>query len=173
MKRTPLLWLFVLLFNGLACGQSPATNPLPKLLVYGVDKLSDCNEEIAAVQQGLADLQYPGNWTIGVVCNQSAWNTLIALARVRTQTGFTNLQKRTTVINAHKFRESRARFRHTLAHELGHVTCQCESEDKAEEVAMRLERALYARKTAPPQTPATPAERADALAAGTPTSGKH
>ncbi len=142
MRFIALLVLLLLLFT-MASAQSGASAG-PKLMVYGVDKLADCAAEYQAVQQELATLAYPSNWTVGVVCNQNAWNSLIAFARVHTQTGFTNLQKHTTAVNARKFRDSRVRFRHTLAHELGHVTCQCDSEERAEELANRLERAASA-----------------------------
>ncbi len=157
MRTFPLLFLLLLLFTR-ASAQVPA-KPLPKLLVYGVDKLADCTEEYQAVQQELATLRYPPNWTIGVVCNQSAWDSLIDIAHVHTQTGFTNLYKHTTVINARKFRESRLRFRHTLAHELGHITCQCDSEERAEELAARLERsgAVNANAARQPDTGTTTA----------------
>ncbi len=119
-----------------------------RILVYGVDSVAKCAGPIKALQDELQTLRYPDGWTIGIVCNPLAWDMLLRIADPPpTRTAFSNFIKHSTVLNAAIFRESRFSYRHTLAHELAHVTCQCADERKAEQLARKLQR------TPPPLQP--------------------
>jgi|SRR4051812_19534239 hypothetical protein len=117
----------------------PATTAVaigPRILIYGVDKVSECSDQSSALQTELATLSYPNDWRILVACSPVAWQNLLRAADVHgTHSAFTNLRKRTTVINADIFRRFSSQYRRTLAHELGHILCNCSSEAKAEDFA--------------------------------------
>lgn len=139
----PLLRLFALLLlcAAAAFAADAAAYSGPRILVYGVNDLAKCSGPIKALQAELQSMSYPDGWTIGLVCNPIAWERLLRIADPPpTHTAFTNFIKHSTVINAAIFHEPRSSYRHTLAHELAHVTCQCADEHKADQLARQLER---------------------------------
>jgi hypothetical protein len=130
-----LWWLAPLLVLASAHGQKSHG---VRLMIYGADSVSQCAAPVKALQTELQTLPYPDGWTIGVVCNAVAWEEIVRIANPpQTSTAFSNLIRRSTVLNAAIFREPRSKYRHTLAHELGHANCNCKDEDKAEEFALR------------------------------------
>ncbi len=132
-----LWWLAPLLLLASAQAQTPRG---VRVLVYGARKIGDCAAPIRALQAELPTLPFPDGWTIGVVCNAVAWDQILHIADPPpTDTAFSNLIKRSTVVNAAIFRQSRAQYHHTLAHELGHAECNCASEWKAERFALQQE----------------------------------
>ncbi len=153
--RTLLRTLACLLLCTAAVFAADAPAPAGvRILVYGVDDLAKCAEPIKALQAELQTLHYPDGWTIGIVCNPLAWESLLRIANPPpTRTAFSNFIRRSTVVNAAIFREQHSFYRHTLAHELAHVICLCGDEYKAEQMARKLERTP--RAAPPTQTAAT------------------
>jgi hypothetical protein len=83
---------------------------------------------------------YPNDWRIVVACSDGDWLYLQRKAdAMQTDHAFTNLQGKITVIRGEVFLNP-PQFRPAkliLLHELGHITCQCENEDKAEDWARK------------------------------------
>jgi hypothetical protein len=83
---------------------------------------------------------YPKDWTIVVACSDADWEFLQRKADAfETDHAFTNFQGKITVIrgevflNPPQFRPARL----ILLHELGHIVCHCDSEDRAEDWARK------------------------------------
>jgi hypothetical protein len=83
---------------------------------------------------------YPADWTIVVTCSDGDWIYLQRKAdAMSTDRAFTNLERKITVIrgevfsNPPLFRPARL----ILLHELGHITCHCADENKAEDWAWK------------------------------------
>lgn len=132
----------LLLCSAVALGADLAGASHVRILVYGVDDIAKCAGPIKALQAELQRMPYPDGWTIGIVCNPVAWESLLRIADPPpTRTAFTNFIKHTTVINAAIFHDMRSSYRHTLAHELAHIDCQCADERKVEHMARKLEQA--------------------------------
>lgn len=100
-----------------------------------------CPVQTAAVQT-IRSLPspYPEDWTIVVTCSDGDWEFLQRKAdALQTDRAFTNLKAKITVVrgemflNPFPFRPPRL----ILLHELGHITCQCANEEKAEEWARK------------------------------------
>jgi hypothetical protein len=141
LKRLLRSLALLLLCSAAAFGADLAAPSHVRILVYGVDDVAKCAGPVKALQAELQTLPYPEGWTIGIVCNPLAWESLLRIADPPpTRTAFTNFIKHSTVINAAIFHEVRSSYRHTLAHELAHVTCQCADERKVDQMARKLER---------------------------------
>ena len=82
-------------------------------------------------------MPYPANWSFLLVCTDTEWERLLRMADIRgTDTAFTVLPKRTTVLRAAIFiRTLEHGYKNTLLHELGHIQCNCMSEDRANKYA--------------------------------------
>jgi hypothetical protein len=98
-----------------------------------------CLKAMQTLQSELKTIVFPDEWTIGVTCNSMTWEA----ARHRagsppTRTAFTGLKPRLTVINAAVFQELEPVYRRTLAHELGHIRCNCASEGRAEDEGQEM-----------------------------------
>jgi hypothetical protein len=83
---------------------------------------------------------YPKDWSIVVACSDSDWKYLQRKGDAfDTNHAFTNLKGKMTVVrgdvllNPPMGRPAKL----ILLHELGHITCQCGDEDKAEGFAQR------------------------------------
>lgn len=136
-----LLVPLLLLCSAAALAVDPSVPSRVRILVYGVEEVAKCAEPLKALQTELQTMPYPEGWTIGLVCNPLAWDSLLRIASAPpTSTAFTNFIRHSTVINAAVFHEARSSYRHTLAHELAHVTCHCADERQAERLARKLER---------------------------------
>ncbi len=132
-----LWWLAPLLL--LASAHAQTTHGV-RVLVYGARKIADCAAPLKALDAELPTLPFPDDWTIGIVCSAVAWEQIVHIADPPpTDTAFSNLVKRSTVVNADIFRRPRSEYHHTLAHELGHAQCRCADEWKAERFALRQE----------------------------------
>ena len=91
--------------------------------------------ELATFKRG-----YPADWSLVIVCNDVAWKALLQVADQRsTQTAFTILEKKHTIIRGDIFNLRRSDYRHTLAHELGHILGACDSEQVANALAREIE----------------------------------
>ena len=78
-------------------------------------------------------MPYPTDWSFLLVCTDAEWDTILRRADIRgTDTAFTILPKRTTVLRAKMFIQPLEHgYKNTLWHELGHIQCNCMSEDLA------------------------------------------
>ena len=78
-------------------------------------------------------MPYPADWSFLLACTDAEWDAILRRADIRgTDTAFTILPKRTTVLRAKMFIQPLERgYKNTLWHELGHIQCNCMSEDKA------------------------------------------
>lgn len=130
----------LLLCSAAALGADLSTPSHVRILVYGVDDVARCAEPIKALQTELQTMRYPDGWTIGIICNPIAWQSLLRIADPPpTSTAFTNFIRHSTIINAAIFHQVRSSYRHTLLHELAHVTCHCADERVVEQLARELE----------------------------------
>jgi hypothetical protein len=115
----------------------------PKFSLFGVKTLSECAPILAAARSTLASLRssYPADWTIDIACTDMEWQRIQQMAdQHKTNTAFSILEKRHTIINGAIFRGWRSSYRRTLSHELGHILCNCASERVAEQLATKMER---------------------------------
>jgi hypothetical protein len=98
-----------------------------------------CRPQTAAVETVRAlPAEYPKNWTLVIACSENDWQSLRRKAdAMQTNNAFTNLEHRITIIHGQIFLDP-PQFRPAqliLLHELGHISCQCDNEDKAEDWA--------------------------------------
>jgi hypothetical protein len=115
---------------------------LPKFSLYGAKTLAQCAPILEATRSTLASLRssYPADWTIDIACTDMEWQRILQMAdQHKTNTAFSRLEKRHTIINGAIFRKFRSSYRRTLSHELGHILCNCASERVAEELAAKME----------------------------------
>jgi hypothetical protein len=114
----------------------------PKFSLYGVKTLAECAPILESTRAALASLQssYPADWTIDIACTDVEWQRILMMAdQHKTNTAFTMLEKKHTIINGAIFRGWRSTYRRTLSHELGHILCNCASESVAEKLAAKME----------------------------------
>lgn len=119
----------------------PGAAPAQRILVAGVKQVSSCEGPVRLLQADLRAIHFPKDWTFVVACNPIMWETLQRAGNAfETHTGFTNLNGRTTVLNARIYAEMpplsgsrHATTRLVLQHELGHVLCGCGDEWRADE----------------------------------------
>jgi hypothetical protein len=120
-----------------------AAKPQPiKIVLDGARKSGDCMVEGRAVQQAVQTLRFPAGWTIAIMCTPVRWEQLIQQVNPpRTHAGFTRISERITVLNGAIFHEFPPKYRHILAHELGHIQCGgCNDEGYVEKLAFQLEK---------------------------------
>ncbi len=98
--------------------------------------------EGTAAQKQIVSLGYPAGWTVAIMCTETRWTALLASIDERRPRlrAFTRLKERITVIDGAIFRESPPNYRHIMAHELGHIRCECADENRVEHLAFELER---------------------------------
>lgn len=133
------------------------------IVLDGAHKPADCAVERDLVQKELQTLQFPPGWTLVIACTQLRWDALFhQLHPPYTRFAFTGLADRVTVLNGAMFHEFPPNYRHVIAHELAHVKCNCSDEQKAEELAFRLEKNGTAETHVSAKPVAAPAIVADA-----------
>lgn len=107
-----------------------------KIFVAGVGRAADCEFATQPLIRDLRVVHYPPSWTIVVACNRVVWDKLQRRAEAQgTDTGFTNIQHRITVLNGFIYLETLP-LRGTahdsplrvLKHEYGHILCGCDDE---------------------------------------------
>lgn len=121
----------------------PVAAPAQKILVAGVKQVASCEFAVRALQADLRTMDFPKDWTFVIACTQIAWEKLQRKAdTLQTNTGFTNVQGRITVINARIYFEMPPLSGTThptpqlvLQHERGHIVCGCNDEWKADRAA--------------------------------------
>jgi hypothetical protein len=115
----------------------------PHIVSLGSNADGACLQALRTLDRELKIIQFPNDWTVGVTCNSVTWEA----ARHRagdppTQTAFTGLKPKLTVINAAVFQQLESVYRRTLAHERGHILCNCASEGRAEDEGQKVLKAL-------------------------------
>jgi hypothetical protein len=83
----------------------------------------------------------PSNWTI-TVPSQADWDKQVKTLNLQTATAFTfmNETNNATFLNPdYVFNSKELQLLHTLAHEAGHMICQCTDEHFANDIAEVLE----------------------------------
>jgi hypothetical protein len=133
--RNPIRLLIILLFS-----MSPVSAPAQRILVAGVKQVSACEYAIRPLESDLRTIDFPRDWTIVIACNTITWDNLRRKAdALQTNTAFTNLQGRITVINAEIYREMpplsgtmHRTSKLVLQHEYGHIVCRCSDERRAD-----------------------------------------
>jgi hypothetical protein len=119
------------------------------IVLDGARKPGDCLLEGEAVRKEVQTLPFPPGWKIAIMCTPVRWATLIEQVNPpRTHTAFTSLNQRITVLNGAIFHDFPLRYRHTMAHELAHIQCECTDEGYAEKLADELEKEQGSRNDA-------------------------
>lgn len=114
--------------------------PHPRIVLDGIQNMPLCGLHRAALEEELKTLAYPADWTIRVTCGVSYWDTARRTANYpRTSTAFSMLHARVTVLNGEIFKQSEPFYRGIIAHELGHIQCDCADEAVADKIALNLE----------------------------------
>jgi hypothetical protein len=121
-----------------------------RVYVIGVKRVADCEFATRPLIADLRELRYPKDWNIWLACSSLVWERLQRNGDAfETNTAFTNLQGHITVLNGEIYREmmplrgtSHRTPRLVLKHELGHIICGCDDEERADRVSEYPERRL-------------------------------
>ena len=103
----------------------------------------NCAPGLTGAAKTIADVQFPENWRVVLVCDQPTWDYLRRKAdALATQSAFTNLKGRITIVNWEVFaRPKLARPpKRVLLHELAHIICKCGDDRWAEKYAISREK---------------------------------
>jgi len=113
-----------------------------RIVLDGERRPGECVPEGKRLQAELETLHYPAGWTLAIMCTAVRWDSILREADVRnTHVAFTRISERITVFNSNIFHDFPQNYRHIVAHELGHINCNCADEGKAEELAHEMEKA--------------------------------
>jgi hypothetical protein len=111
----------------------------PHYVLLGVRQIAECGPQLQRLQAESPELGFRSDWTVVIACTSLAWEGARTKAgRPPTKTAFTSLQAKITVLNGAIFYDLRGEYRHTLAHELGHIECNCSDEGRAEQAGLTL-----------------------------------
>lgn len=111
------------------------------VIAAGTKTVEACAFAVNPAAEIVSQLPYPDEWKVVVVCNEIVWDMLMKQKNVEylTDYAFTFQPNRVTFIRARVFVE---RMRYTpeqvLRHELGHIMCKCDDEDRAWNWAVKL-----------------------------------
>jgi hypothetical protein len=104
------------------------------VIAAGAKTVDACSFAVKPTAEIVSHLPYPADWKVVVVCNENVWDTLMRQSKVEfiSDYAFTLQANHVTFIRGRVFIE-RMRYtpEQTLKHELGHIMCKCDSEDKA------------------------------------------
>jgi hypothetical protein len=139
--RSPslLFIFFIVLVASIANSSHAQDHSHAKIVFFGKQPPSStCLHKLQTLQRELRHFPFPNYWTLGVACDLITWETALRRAEFPpTDTAFTGIKPRLTVLNGEIFNQQPNYYEHTLAHELGHVRCYCVEESRAEEIGMR------------------------------------
>jgi hypothetical protein len=132
MRTLIRVWMIATLFVASAAAQ--------KVFVAGTKTVAECEYAVHPLVADLNAIGFPSNWMVVVACTPAIWDYLRAKADARgTQTAFTNLAGRVTVVNAAIYLQplplrgtAHRTPRGVLQHERGHILCGCGDEWKAD-----------------------------------------
>jgi hypothetical protein len=127
MKHLRLLCILSVMFCGIANAATIHATGVP---------VSACAPALAIINK----LDYPGDWKVMVV-GEKLWKD----GHFASELAVTDRAKHVTLIRAQAFTDLHftGRYitpRHVLAHELGHIVCDCNDEWKAEQYAATYDR---------------------------------
>jgi hypothetical protein len=137
----------------------PAAVLAPHIILLGVKEVRACAVPLERLKAELEMLTFPSDWVVMIACTPIAWdNAWRRAGQPNTKSAFTSFQARVTVLNGAMFRELRAEYRQSIAHELAHIRCKCADEGRVEQVAAWLlrppkRRATNAAVLLPPPAP--------------------
>jgi hypothetical protein len=126
LKAVLIIFLLAALFIGSACAAT--------VFAAGSKTVKACNFAVTPTAEIVGGLPYPDNWRVVVVCNENVWDTLMRQSNVQfiSDYAFTFQANHVTFIRARVFREQMHYTpEQVLRHELGHIICSCDDEDKA------------------------------------------
>lgn len=112
------------------------TVPLRAATVFaaGTKTVAACAFAVDPAAQIISDLPFPADWKVVVVCNENMWDTLMRQKAVNfvSDYAFTFRPNRVTFVRAKVFVEHMNYSpQQVLKHELGHIVCNCNSEEVA------------------------------------------
>jgi hypothetical protein len=130
----------------LACS-AKSEDPNYKPLLWSVTSIdsepADCTAQVKAVEAALAEFEVPAsrpfNVTVSrqfswvVICNERAWFGLkqsARYARVNTNSAMTDFPNHVVFLDG--FGQSAGALRESVAHEMGHMLCECADEGAAD-----------------------------------------
>ena len=128
---------------------TPATGQ--KVFVAGTKTVAECDYAVRPLVSDVIAVGFPRDWSLVVACTPAMWEHLRARADARaTQTAFTNLAGRITVVNGAIYLEPlplRGTVHRTprivLQHERGHIFCNCGEEWKADRFVINEAARVY------------------------------
>ena len=111
-----------------------------QIFVAGTKTVAQCDYAVRPLVSDLNAIGFPRDWTFVVACTPFMWDHLRAKADARaTQTAFTNVAGRITVVNGAIYLEplplhgtAHRTPRMVLQHERGHILCNCGDEREAD-----------------------------------------
>jgi len=111
-----------------------------KVFVAGTKTVAECEYAVRPLVSDVDAIGFPSDWTFVVACTPDMWDYFRDRADARaTQTAFTNLAGRITVVNGAIYLQPlplRGTLHRTprsvLQHERGHLFCNCGDEWKAD-----------------------------------------
>lgn len=139
MKRVKIivLLLFAAFVFALVIGQAAAPT---QLFVDGSTSWERARIERLEHQLNFTKEPMPNEWDIHIIPVEQ-FNENINRFRINTESAYTIMPLDQTYLNEmYLGYADDHRVRHTLAHEAGHMICNCTSEEKAEGIAYQLER---------------------------------
>jgi hypothetical protein len=139
LEKARLLILTSVIPTLLPAQVAPEFTHGPHIVSLGGTADGACLKTLQALQREMVLLRFPDEWTVAVTCNSVTWGQAKRRAgNPSTSTAFTGLTSKWTVINSDVVRGLTPIFQHTLAHELGHIRCNCVDESRAEAEARAL-----------------------------------
>ena len=139
MKRVKIivLLLFAAFVFALVIGQAAAPT---QLSVDGSTSWERARIERLEHQLNFTKEPMPNEWDIHIISGEE-FNANTNRLHINTESAYTFMPLDQTYLNEdYLMVGDDRRVRHTLAHEAGHMICNCTSEEKAEEIAYQLER---------------------------------
>lgn len=126
LKAAPIVAVFIISL----VGQGRAV----RVLAAGTKTVEACRFAVSPAAEIVSRLPYPADWQVVVVCNENLWVMLMRQSHVQfiSDYAFTVQPRRVTFIRSKVFQEHmRYTPEQVLKHEVGHILCRCDSEDKA------------------------------------------
>jgi len=121
------------------CLSISAIAAAPQFTIWGSTDYE--RNRLTRLEQSLNFSKVPmtNTWNVTIIPGED-FRRRVELLKVETDSAYTILQFRQTFMNEdYLVYADDGRVRHTLAHESGHLICECNSETKANEIAYQLE----------------------------------
>jgi hypothetical protein len=105
-----------------------------KVIAAGTKTVAACGFAVKPTAELVSHLAYPPDWKVVVVCNENLWDSLMRQSKVQfiSDYAFTFRPNRVTFIRGKVFQVTMQYTpEQVLRHELGHILCRCDDEDRA------------------------------------------